>query len=99
MNTAANLLVILLFLSALYTFLGLVCGLVEKVQEVMARPRQRRRVRKYPRRSIVSVSGDARAEPVRGGNAGIGRIVLAAPVARGVLQVGSPPWGAITLGA
>ena len=36
MNTAANLLVILLFLSALYTFLGLVCGLVEKLQEVMA---------------------------------------------------------------
>jgi hypothetical protein len=66
MNTAANLLVILLFLSALYTFLGLVCGLVEKLQEVMARPYQRRRVRKDPRRrtsrrALVTASGGGRA--------------------------------------
>jgi hypothetical protein len=65
MNTAANLLIVLLFLSALYTFLGLVCGLVEKLQKVMARPHQRRRVRKdprrrTPRRALVAVSGGGR---------------------------------------
>ena len=75
MNTVANLLVILLFLSALYTFLGLVCGLVEKVQEVMARPYQRRRVindsrRRTPRRGIVTPSGGSRAHGPFGAIAG-----------------------------
>jgi hypothetical protein len=75
MNTAANLLVILLFLSALYTFLGLVCGLVEKLQKVMARPYQRRRIRKdprrrMPRRGILTPSGGSRAHGPFGANAG-----------------------------
>ena len=50
MNTAANLLVILIFLAAFYAFLGLLCGIAEKVRELGARTHQRRRVRRSPRR-------------------------------------------------
>ena len=49
MNTAANLLVILIFLAGFYTFLGLICGIVEKAGELLAKPRQRRRVRRSMR--------------------------------------------------
>lgn len=71
MNTTANLLVILIFLSGLYTFLGLICGVVEKVQELLARPHQRRRVRtstrrRTPRRELASMSSDVRIQrPLR----------------------------------
>jgi len=62
MNTAANLLVILVFLAAFYTALGLLCGIVEKVRELTAKPYQRRRAprptrRRTPRRSLASASG------------------------------------------
>jgi len=50
MNTAADLLVILIFLAGFYTVLGLLCGIVEKAQEVLAKPHQRRRMRRSPRR-------------------------------------------------
>ena len=50
MGTAANLLVILIFLAAFYTFLGVLCGITEKVQQLAARPNQRRRARRSPRR-------------------------------------------------
>jgi len=52
MNTTANLLVILLFLSAFYTSLGLICGIVEKARGLVARPHQRRRARRTPPRRI-----------------------------------------------
>jgi hypothetical protein len=63
MNTAANLLVILIFLAAFYTVLGLLCGIVEKVRELTARPYQRRRAtrptrRRTPRRSLASAGGN-----------------------------------------
>lgn len=50
MNTAANLLSILIFLAALYTVLGLLCGIAEKLRELTARPYQRRRMRRTTRR-------------------------------------------------
>ena len=50
MNTAADLLVILTFLSGLYTVLGMLCGIAEKARELTARPYQRRRMRKSTRR-------------------------------------------------
>jgi hypothetical protein len=50
MSTAANLLVILIFLAGFYTLLGLLCGIVEKAGELAARPRKSRRVRRAPRR-------------------------------------------------
>ncbi len=49
MNTATNLLVILIFLAGFYTFLGLICSIVEKTGELLAQPRQRRRVRRSTR--------------------------------------------------
>lgn len=71
MNTTANLLLILVFLSGLFTCLGLLCGFAEKVQEMLARPHQRRRVRKgtgrrTPRRRLASVVGGKRmSRPAR----------------------------------
>jgi hypothetical protein len=50
MNTAANLLSILVFLAALYTILGLLCGIAEKLRELTDRPYQRARRRRTPRR-------------------------------------------------
>jgi hypothetical protein len=50
MNNAADLLVILVFLAGFYTALGLLCGIVEKTQELLARPYQRRRMRRSPQR-------------------------------------------------
>ena len=50
MGTAANLLVILIFLAAFYTFLGLLCAVAEKARELVARPHQRRRVRRGTKR-------------------------------------------------
>jgi len=52
MNTAANLLVILIFLAAFYTFLGLLCGIAEKASGLVIRPRPRRRMRRSSRRRI-----------------------------------------------
>lgn len=65
MNTMADLLVILTFLSGLYMVLGLLCGIVEKVQDFLAKPHQRRRARKSPqrrtpRRGVETVNGCAR---------------------------------------
>ncbi|MCU0836053.1 MAG: hypothetical protein MUC77_16725 [Chromatiaceae bacterium] len=51
MSTAANLLVILTFLSGLYVVLGLIAALVEKGLILLERPRQRRAGRRAaPRR-------------------------------------------------
>ena len=50
MTTAANLLVILAFLSALYTLLGLLCVVVELAQDLLARPYRRRVTRRVQRR-------------------------------------------------
>jgi hypothetical protein len=52
MNTAANLLVILIFLSGLYTLLGLLCVFVERAQDLLARPYRRRITRRGTRRPI-----------------------------------------------
>lgn len=71
MDTTTDLLVLLIFLSGLYTLLGLLCGIAEKVQEILARPHQRRRVRKgtrrrTPRRGLATlVSGKRTPRPVR----------------------------------
>ena len=62
MGTVANLIAILFFLAAFYTFLGLLCGITEKLQALVARPNQRRRVRRRPRRRMprrgATVSAD-----------------------------------------
>ena len=51
MSTAANLLVILIFLSGLYTLLGLLCAVAEKVEAILAaRPAKRRRLSREPHR-------------------------------------------------
>jgi len=51
MSTIANLLVILIFLSGLYTLLGLISAVVERVEAMLsARPAQRRRLRREPHR-------------------------------------------------
>lgn len=50
MNTAADLLVILVFLAAFYTVLGLLCGIFEKARDLLSRTHQRRRMRRSPRR-------------------------------------------------
>jgi hypothetical protein len=74
MSTAANLLVILTFLSALYMLLGLIAALAEKALVLLERPRQRRAGRRAaprrrrPRRPGAvpngrSVEGGARANP------------------------------------
>lgn len=65
MNTATNLLVILVFLSGVYTVLGLLCGILEKAGEMLERTRQRRRLRRTtrrrtPRRELTAVSSGAR---------------------------------------
>jgi hypothetical protein len=53
MTTIANLLVILIFLSGLYTLLGLICAVAEKVEATLAaRRHQRRRLRREPHRRI-----------------------------------------------
>jgi hypothetical protein len=69
MNTTADLLLLLIFLSALYTALGLLCGVAEKARELSARHHQRRRVRRVPlrrtpRRSTKILSPAARTTPV-----------------------------------
>jgi hypothetical protein len=69
MTTLANMFVILLFLSALYTVLGLLCGLLEKVQEILAKPHRRRHVhrgtrRRRPRRRTETVPAGMRPQPV-----------------------------------
>lgn len=71
MNTAANLLVILLFLAAFYSLLGLLCGIVEKARELTARPQQRRPLRRETkcrtrRRGLTNTSGRVRAPKPRG---------------------------------
>jgi hypothetical protein len=52
MTTATNLLVILTFLSALYTLLGLLCVVVEGAQALLARPHRRRIARRVKRRPM-----------------------------------------------
>lgn len=47
MNTAANLLVILAFLSAFYTLLGLLCAVAEKLRGLLARRWHRRALGGY----------------------------------------------------
>jgi hypothetical protein len=69
MTTLANLLVILLFLSALYTVLGLLCGVLEIVQGTLAKPHRRRLVergarRKRPRRRVDAGSAGMRPQRV-----------------------------------
>jgi hypothetical protein len=69
MNTASNLLVILIFLSACYTLLGLLCGIAERLQEMLAMPHQRRRVRRWtrrrtPRRTLDPRSGKRAQRPL-----------------------------------
>jgi hypothetical protein len=66
MDTTTDLLLLLIFLSGLYTCLGLLCGVAEKVQEILARPHQRRRARKAsrrrtPRRGLTALPGGTRA--------------------------------------
>lgn len=70
MSTTANLLVILIFLSGLYTLLGLICAFAGKVEETLARRYYRRRMRKAsrrtPRRGMETTSSRARSlRPVR----------------------------------
>lgn len=50
MSTAANLIVILTFLSALYLVLALISAAVEQALTILDRSRQRRRTRPVPRR-------------------------------------------------
>jgi hypothetical protein len=50
MDTLANMLVILLFLSALFTVLGLLCGVMEAAQDALARPYRRRLAERGKRR-------------------------------------------------
>ena len=62
MTTAANVILILLFLSGFFTVLGLACGAVELVQAKLGKPYQRRRTRKSlrrraPRRALIKVRG------------------------------------------
>lgn len=59
MDTTTNLLVILMYLSALYTALGVLCAVIERAQALLARPQPRRRSRKAPRRRTPKRSGDA----------------------------------------
>jgi hypothetical protein len=59
MNTAADLLLILVFLAAFYTVLGLLCGIAEKARELLARPHQRRRMRRSPQRRMPPRRGAA----------------------------------------
>jgi hypothetical protein len=71
MNTAANLLVILTFLAAFYTFLGLLCGIAEWAGALAARPHQRRRERRSyrrrtPRRAQADLRNRAGAQRPRG---------------------------------
>lgn len=66
MNTAADLLVILVFLAAFYTVLGLLCGIFEKARGLLARPLQRRPIRRSsrrrtPRRGLATLGGGTRA--------------------------------------
>lgn len=75
MNTAADLLVILVFLAGFYTVLGLLCGIVEKAQELLARPHQRRRMRRSPRRrtprrGLATLGGGTRTPRPLGATAG-----------------------------
>jgi hypothetical protein len=72
MNTTADLLLLLISLSALYTVLGLLCGVAEKARELSARHYQRRRMRRgtprrTPRRSAKILTPAARKTPVRHG--------------------------------
>lgn len=65
MDTTTDLLLLLIFLSGLYTFLGLLCGILEKTREILARTHQRRRMRRTtrrrtPRRELTAVSSGAR---------------------------------------
>lgn len=58
MSTAANLLVILTLLSALYVLLGLIAVLAEKALTLLQRPRQRRTGRRTtPRRRTARRPG------------------------------------------
>jgi len=65
MSALASLILILFFLSGLYTLLGLVCTLAEKAQEVLTRPHYRRRARKAarrrPRRGLDAAARSPRA--------------------------------------
>jgi hypothetical protein len=71
MTTAANLLVILAFLSALYTLMGLLCVAVEAVHALLARPYRRRITRRIERRP-------ARPRRLKGGRSAAGGWRLAA---------------------
>jgi len=73
MTTAANLLVILAFLSALYTLLGLLCMVVERAQALLARPYRRRATTRRvtrrplrPRRAKGGRAADGPATPAFG---------------------------------
>jgi len=63
MTTLANMLVILFFLSALFTAFGLLCGLIELAEVAFVRPYRRRPVehrsirRRRPRRRPASAAG------------------------------------------
>lgn len=60
MSTAANLLVILTLLSALYVLLGLIAALAERVMALLERPRYRRAGRRAaPRRRTPRRPGAA----------------------------------------
>ncbi len=65
MNTAANLLVILAFLSAFYTLLGLLCAVAEKLQGLLARRWHRRALGGHRGRSKAVADPRRRAVPGR----------------------------------
>ncbi len=62
METMANLLVILVFFSALYTLLGALCAIAEQAEKLFSRPQVRRRIRHSKRRRtprrVVGVAKD-----------------------------------------
>ena len=65
MDTTANMLTILVFLAAFYTVLGLLCGIFENARELLARPHQRRRMRRSsrrrtPKRGLAALEGGTR---------------------------------------
>jgi len=78
MSTAANLLLILLFLASVYTLLGLLCAIAENAQQLAVKPYQRRRARQKPRRR-----SPRRAPTTIGGSAGMKKTLGATPVEKG----------------
>ena len=90
MSTAANLLVILTFLSGLYLALGLIAALAEKGLTLLERPRQRRAGRRAaprrrtPRRPSAvpngrSIESGTRASPSAARSSGFDKVAPALP--------------------